>query len=82
MKILSTFQKMPQEIKSNIKTIRQIPYQHKMNRAVSDIFKRDKFMNTMRKASHKNRFSNIQAGYSPELPKTTFLQKIFNSIKK
>lgn len=82
MKILNTFQEIPQQIKRNIKTIRQMPYQFEMDRAVSDVFKRDKFMKAIRKTSHKNRFANIQAGYSPEPSKIPFLQKIINSIKK
>lgn len=82
MKALNTIQQIPQQIKSNIKAIRRMPQQFEMDKIVSDVFKRDKYVSSLKKASHKNRFANIQAGYSPEPRKIPFFKKVINMIKK
>lgn len=63
-------------------TIRQIPHQIQMNRTISNVFKNEKITKSIRKANHINRIANIQAGYSPEPTKISFMQKIINLIKK
>ena len=63
-----------------IRFFRELPDQIEMNRAVSDALRRDKLRAQLRHDSFQRRLANMQIGYSPELPKKTFKEKMANFI--